>query len=312
MSTEYFADIATAEKVIRDLYPNAQDISFVEHSYDNLVGLIDDTYVARFPRNHAALLRSRYERRVLHDLAGMTEVQLPKVLQELDNPPCVIESFLPGTHLSPAEVIVLPHHKQVALGNDLATFAFQMHTTLDVNEARKLRADLGLDTLPEEPWDIYFKKLFSHNLPNDQQNAAKKKYYEEWRSLQLSPDVVVHDDLHTENMLFRDGKLVGVLDFGDTNIGSPEQELRQLYRISDTVLEAAVQQYSALSGHEINLRGAQVWAIVQELAVCMRHFIHHEPIHAAYIRACRNLNRWFATDIWGHDIRDDSVTNSRQ
>jgi aminoglycoside phosphotransferase (APT) family kinase protein len=311
MSTEQFADLATAKKTIGDLYPNVQNVTFVEHSYDNLVALIDATYAARFPRNHAALLRSRYERQVLHDLEGARGVMLPKVLKELDHPPCVIESFLPGEHLSPSEVMALPHNLQVRLGEDIATFAFYMHSTLDVSEARKIRRELGLDTLPEEPWDVYFKKLFSHDLPHAEQNAVAKEYYREWTTLRLTPDVVLHDDLHTENMLFQDGVLTGILDFGDTNIGSPEQELRQLYRISDTVLMAAVQKYSQLSHQDINLRGAQVWAIVQELAVCMRHFVHNEPIHDAYIRACRNLNKWFDTNIWGSDINNAQVTSNQ-
>lgn len=36
-----FADVDTARQIIKQLYPEAQDIEFIEHGYDNLVGLVD-------------------------------------------------------------------------------------------------------------------------------------------------------------------------------------------------------------------------------------------------------------------------------
>jgi hypothetical protein len=56
MSSEplVFADAELARKTARELYPDAQHITLVDHAYDNIVALIDETYALRFPRNDRA------------------------------------------------------------------------------------------------------------------------------------------------------------------------------------------------------------------------------------------------------------------
>lgn len=307
----FFADIASAKLTVHRLYPKAKQVYFIEHSYDNLVALVDETYALRFPRNEAALARSYYERNVLQNLTGIRGVSVPQVLNEYTQPPCLVTNFLHGVHLTSAELRLWPQALQMELGEKVAHFAYQMHSLLPLEEARKLRQELKLDEQKEEPWGIYFAKVFSEHLPNAEQDTVARQYYDEWLHLQMNPEVVLHDDLHSENMLFQNMHLTGILDFGDTNIGSPEQELRQLYRINDAVLEAAVKTYERLSGLRLNVRAIKVWAILQELAVYIEHYNAGEFSHAAFIRTCHNLNRWHATDIWGKGLIANNVA-SRQ
>ena len=44
-----FADSNTARDITRSLYPNAQKITMVEHSYDNIVALVDMNYAVAPP-----------------------------------------------------------------------------------------------------------------------------------------------------------------------------------------------------------------------------------------------------------------------
>lgn len=306
-----FADRSLAERVARDLYPDAERITFVEHSYDNLVALVDQTYALRFPRNEAALLRSKYEEQVLRRLATIENTSIPRVLERYDTPPCLITSFLAGKHIKPSEIRTWPQSLQLELGEKIAHFAFQMHSLLSVDEARYLRKELKLDEQKEEPWEVYFKRLFETKLPDITQNVVAHEYYQEWKNLRTATPVVLHDDLHTENMLFEGQHLVGVLDFGDTNIGSPEQELRQLFRINETVLSSAVKTYEQLSGLTLNVRAVKVWAIMQELAVYIEHQSAGQYDHHAFIRASVNLNQWLASDIWGKGFIDTGVTSKQ-
>ena len=116
----------------------------------------------------------------------------------------------------------------------------------------------------------------------------------------VTPTVVVHDDLHTENMMFNDDDiLTGVLDFGDTNVGTPEQELRQLYRISEDIMLTAVQEYQRLSGRYLNVEAIKIWSIMKELADYSGKLAAKDMGHRAFKRASRNLNIWIPEGKWG-------------
>ncbi|OHA16176.1 MAG: hypothetical protein A3G52_05000 [Candidatus Taylorbacteria bacterium RIFCSPLOWO2_12_FULL_43_20] len=295
-----FADVTVAKKVLKDLYPTAAKIDLVEHGYDNVVGLVDRTYAVRFPRNENAYARSKYEREVLAELGGITSVNIPKVLGDGDSPPYMITGFLEGKHYSLAEIRNFSEQEQINFGKKVAVFAYEMHARLSIEETLKLRKQFGLDKLEEEPWDRYLRKMvFEYKFPTDYQTELAKKYYSLWQELHTETDlVVVHDDLHNENMIFDNKELVGVLDFGDTNIGSPEQEFRQLYRINDRVLTAAIEKYQELTGRTLDIRASRTWAIVQELAAYSERLSKEDRVHPSFLRAMRNLNTWLPDGEW--------------
>lgn len=303
-----FANTELALETLKKLYPEAAKITLVEHGYDNIVGLVDESYAVRFPRNEGAYKRSQYEKMVLNDIKDMQSVATPHVLGEGSTPIYLITSFVHGAHISPGTIRGLTVEQQRTFGQDVAKFAYELHTRLSVDEARKLRDKFGLDKLNEEPWAIYLEKtLTTARLPTRWQEELAKHYFRIWKQYDTNEGaVVLHDDLHTENMLFKNGQLVSVLDFGDTNIGTPEQELRQLYRINETVLLAAIGTYSKLSGRQLNIESAKAWAIVQELAVYARDITAANTNHPAFSRACQNLNTWLPQEKWGEGFLSDS------
>lgn len=310
-----FANTKTATQIIKKLYPDAKNVRFIEHGYDNLVGLVDDKYAFRFPRMQSAYMRSQYERLVLLDLAPLTEVTIPRVLGEGDNPPYVITSFVPGEHISSIEINKLSEEQQKSTGKGVARFAYAMHSLLSPKQALEQRKRFGLDSQEEEPWDVYFEKVINkQQFPTPEQDKLAKDYYNRWKNLKFTTStVVIHDDLHTENLLFENGELVGVLDFGDTNIGTPEQELRQMYRINETVLQAAVDEYERLSGYKLNLEAVKVWSIIQELSAYSERLFSNNKNHPAFSRAARNLQRWLPDGNWESLLKDTNPTlNSKQ
>ncbi len=291
----------SARQAVYDMYPQAHAVQIVEHGYANLVALVDETYVIRFPRNHAAYIRSQYEKEVLAGLRDLQSVQLPHVIDERRSPACLVARFLPGVHLRPEQIRQLPASDQVRIGQEVAAFAFEMHSLLSITECRRARRRLYAD-LKEKPWDwqqYISESLIGKHFPTVAHDNIAKRYFAEWNGLAVSPPVVVHDDLHYENLLFNEGHLSGVIDFANTEVGSPEQELRQLYHVSTTAVVAAVQEYERLSGTVLNVRAIRVWAIVQELAAYSEHLFGQDTAHPAFTRASANLNRWFNTTSWG-------------
>jgi aminoglycoside phosphotransferase (APT) family kinase protein len=254
-----FADNNTARDIAYNLYPNSQEITIVEHSYDNIVALIDTNYAIRFPRDKNSYARSLHEKHLLRQLENVKTLEVPRLLGECTYPPYLITSFVPGRHVSPSYIHSLSKNQQYNFAKTLAQFAYAMHSAFALDEELLLRKKLKLDELEDgEPWAIYFKETVKdYHFPTVFQDKIAKKYYKEWVDMcDVTPTVVVHDDLHTENMMFNDDDiLTGVLDFGDTNVGTPEQELRQLYRISEDIMLTAVQEYQRLSGRYLKRRG---------------------------------------------------------
>lgn len=297
-----YADTDIAPSIAHSLYPDAQKITMIEHSHDNIVALIDTDYAVRFPRNSNAYLRALYEKRILEQLQDIETIAIPRILNEHAEPPYFVTSFMIGHHLGAADIRTFSWERQQEFARQVARFAYAMHKSLVLEKELPLRKELGLDEMAdEEPWPIYFKRIIQDvTFPTKKQDQIAKEYYAKWMELcDVSPTVVVHDDLHTQNMMFDGDRLVGIIDFGDANLGIPEQELRQLYRVSEEVAQVGLKEYENLSGRHLNIDALKAWCIMKELADYYNHFSNNRMSHHAFKRACRNLNEWFPEGEWG-------------
>jgi aminoglycoside 2''-phosphotransferase len=307
-----FADVSMAREIAHNLYPDARNITMIEHSHDNIVALIDDTYAVRFPRDKNAYVRGLYEKRILKQLEDTKTLTIPHIVSEHADPPYMVTSFVPGNHISSATVRTFSEDQQQAFSKAVAQFAYTMHTAFTLEEELPLRKELGLDELEsEEPWPVYFERVV-HNghFSSPAQSEIAKSNYATWAKVcNIAPTVVVHDDLHTENMMFDENRLTGVLDFGDANVGTPEQELRQLYRISEEVMLIAVQEYERLSGRQLNIEAIKVWCIMKELADYSKALAADNTAHHSFKRASRNLNSWLPDGEWGkgYDLSSEGL-----
>lgn len=304
-----FTDASTARQIASDLYPH-ESTHMIEHSADNIVALVGTKYAVRFPRNESAYRRAVYEKHILNQLDDLRMIALPRILDEHFDPPYTVTSLLPGHHLSSTQIRAFSEQEQLEFSKSVAKFAYTMHTTVSLQDEFSLRQEFGLDELADnEPYTIYYKRVINDSVfPTSNQDKLAKKCYTEWlRLCNIDPTVVVHDDLHTENMMFEDNHLVGILDFGDTNVGTPEQELRQLYRISEKVMLAGAHEYQRLSGIQVDVEAIKIWAIMKELADYSKEMAAENTGHRKFKRACRNLNTWLPGGDWGkgHDLSPD-------
>lgn len=296
----YFADVDAAKQIIKRLYPEAKEIKFIEHGYDNLVGLVDSQFVLKFPRHENGYRRDRYEAIVLSAIAKIHELLIPKVLGSGDNPPYFITSFIDGVHISQQEINQQSAKQQKEFSEKIARFAFTMHSMLSSKQAIKNRKELGFDDRNDQPWVVYFEKILAtKKFPTSKQDKLAKEFLKKWSNLKYTtPTVVVHDDLQTDNLMFEGSKLVGIIDFGDTIPGNPEQEFRQMYRINNFVLDTAVDTYEQLSGLLLNREAIKLWAILQELMVYYGELARKQTNDPKFIRASGNLQKWLPEGKW--------------
>jgi hypothetical protein len=69
--------------------------------------------------------------------------------------------------------------------------------------------------------------------------------------------------------------------------------MRQVYRLSETSLTAAVKTYNDLAHTELNPETSRIWAITQELATYARELIAGRMDHPAFKCAEEHLALWF-------------------
>ncbi len=276
--------------IVRSLYPDARSVCHVDRGYDNYIVIVDNCHVLRFPRSEAVWKRGELERFVLSQLK-LPNVQ--KIVRVCDDPPYLELTFLQGEHMSEEEFRQLPIQKQKDLGSQIAEFAYRLHCSVNVEEFAAKYAKLTPQDRGGETYDEYLQRVLGDfTLPTPAQDKIAKSYLKAWQDIRPSKPVVVHDDLHIQNLLLCDGKIAGVIDFGAVCIGTAEQELRQVYRLSSAALDSAVKTYNSLAHTKLNIKTARIWAITQELAAYSRE-LQSKTKTPAFQRSCEHLALWF-------------------
>ncbi len=65
-----------------------------------------------------------------------------------------------------------------------------------------------------------------------------------------------HNDLHAGNMIIKDGKLNGFIDFGEAGVNSRINDFFHLYRLDRDLAVDAIKEYNKISDYKINIKAA--------------------------------------------------------
>lgn len=277
--------IDEALTLARDIYGEKALINVNNDGYENLILIIDEKEVMRFPRSEEIWQRSELERHILKKMTYQNIEKVPRLIKINDDPAYVIASYLRGRQLKMIEARELPDSTQRKIGRQIAEFAYQFHQLFQPSDIKPL-----IKYSPDGSYEDYLKRVLQDRKdPNPKIDKLAKEYYQKWLDREVVSEIVVHDDLHTGNLLFdEDYNLTGVLDFGAVCIGSPEQDLRQTFRLGQTAFTLAIETYEKLSGKRLNIETAKTWTITQELAAYCR-----SDSGVSHDRAKRNLEYWF-------------------
>ncbi|HYH75341.1 MAG TPA: aminoglycoside phosphotransferase family protein [Candidatus Saccharimonadales bacterium] len=284
-----------AEVAVRQYCKEVHEITYIEHGADNLVILANREFVFRFPRNEAASARLYFETALLQKIAHrITAIPIPQVVHINHHPLFVVAQYLEGVHLSGEQVQALSTDEQDAIGTAIGRFMAELNQNISGADVKRLRIEAKVDHL-EEPWAPYFQRLFeSGNLPNEKLRPVVDEFYPLWKDFVTHEQATfaIHDDLHPVNLLFMGPVLSGILDFGDANMGSIEEELRWLYVMGDIVLRAAIAEYQRLTGNAVGYDHIRVWAIMHELSSYTDRLAKGDTESFPFQRAQTNLRAW--------------------
>jgi len=276
-------------------------IALIDHGHTSVVAIVDRRLVLKFSRSPYAAIRNEFELFVLNELGSMQTCRTPQGLGSDPESSWTALSFLGGENMSYSELRAMPESARKALGASIGKFTSELHRSLDTEMINKKRCELKLDELDEAPWPVHFERTIRDgSFTAEQQRDAAMQVSSAWSTqiLNQSTEVVIHDDLHADNLLLSDNNLVGVLDFGEVTIGSPEQELRHTFWISEDVAHAAISTYEACSGVQLNKELVRLWAVMQELAAFSEYSQKRQHDHPSFLRAKSGLKRLMPEADW--------------
>ncbi len=285
--------VNSKKNIISQLRPAAKNLQTIATGEMNDMIIVDHKEVFRFPRTDQSRQRLVYESRVLAKLENKLSMPIPRLI-ELDNKKeYSILSYIKGEVLQEADIQDFPEAERYDLASTLAVFMRELNAHLSVMEL-----DTWTDKLMpvSDSWDQYYASVAS----SEHKNIYKERYRRQYKkivNMQASsprvPTIAIHGDLHAGNMLFRDGKLSGVIDFGDCETGTIYNELRPLFNsFGIEFIQRTVSELDGALG-DVNVELVREMAIMHELSVLARSDSKTLKESSRVATARRLLDLWF-------------------
>ena len=215
--------IDLAREILREQHPDLATLTLaaLDEGWDNILFRLGCDLIVRFPRRQLAVALMRHEQRWLAEIARRCSMALPAPVR-IGEPsqkfpyPWSVVPWIEGT---PGDRVAT--FDQSACAAALGGFLRELHIVapLDAPKNEFRGGALGLRgaifaercQMVEAELDLRpIRAAFDLAV-----NAAPWTQPRRW----------LHGDLHPANMIFRNGQLVGVVDFGDMCAGDPATDL---------------------------------------------------------------------------------------
>jgi aminoglycoside phosphotransferase (APT) family kinase protein len=173
-----------------------------DDGWDFKVLILDGEWVLRIPRHSLAVEELEKEIELLPALAPLLPVEIPRFAHVSRQPLYVVYPLIQGAPLSEEDP------------TGLRAFLDALHA-VTVDEIPAPRPD-WLDTYRRQADE--FRRVV---LPLVADRRAGEALLDSLESLTGFEPVLTHSDLGPGHLLVRDGRLAGVIDWGDARIGDP-------------------------------------------------------------------------------------------
>lgn len=187
----------------------------IDDGWDFRVLILDAKWVVRIPRSELAAEELAKEIELLPTLAQPLPVEIPRFEPVSREPLFVVYRLIPGEPLrdeDPAGV---------------RGFLDALHS-VDATTTAVPRPDwVGIYRAHAEDWRSFVVPL----LDREERERAEALLQETETLSEFEP-ALVHCDLGPSHLLCRDGRLVGVIDWGDAKIGDPAVDYAWLLNVA--------------------------------------------------------------------------------
>jgi len=176
----------------------------IDHGFDFKVLIVDDVWVVRWPRHRLAVEEIEREVELLPVLAPLLPVEVPQFEYVSREPWLVAYRLIRGEPLVDEDP------------DGVRRFLEALHA-VDVDSIPADRPD-WLETYRRQADE--FRRVVLPILDPDERALGEELLAEVETLIGFEP-AVTHSDLGPGHLLVRDGRLAGVIDWGDARIGDP-------------------------------------------------------------------------------------------
>lgn len=254
----YETDLVRA--LLEQQLPDLADLELapVEGGWGNQQFRLGEELAVRMPRTPEAPCQVRHEQRWLPELAGRLPLPIPAPVRvgepsELFEHPWSVVRWIAGT---PADREPIADAESAdALGKFLAALHHEAASGVPVTKRGTPRAVSEAD--------------FEHSLGQIEGHPSVEVAREVWqKAVAADPwrgtPQFVHGDLHPANVVVRNAKLVGVVDFGDLGAGDPAADLSAAWILLPA--GSAARLFEAYGrADEADMTRARGWAVMRAL-----------------------------------------------
>ncbi|WP_227394868.1 phosphotransferase [Jeotgalibacillus aurantiacus] len=227
--------IKEARDKIEEAYPELKPVKIKDlgTGFDHTVYMVNEQWVFRFPRRKLGLEAMYIENKVLTSLEkvsfeGGFDYPKPVYFQkgQDENDSYVGFSLIEGQVLTDLEDTDCLNEAAEKLGHFLKKLHALPVECIDAGPDHLNRLSTALRrkhfyVIAEEAAPVIPEKLY-------QQLLSYLDQLEEWEN--PAGTVLVHGDLHPKNLIAREGKLAGIIDWGDAHIGHPASDLSIVFQ----------------------------------------------------------------------------------
>lgn len=211
------------KKLLLDQFPDWADdylTWMIPQGTDNAMVRLGEDKIVRLPRIESASQSLEKESRWLPYLQPKLPIAVPEILGKgkpsKDYPfPWLITRYIEGCN--PTQIDTIDLHQAA---NDLGNFILSMHK-IEPMRGPKCRRGRPLILCDEQ---------VQSSIPLLEKEYDTKRLLDLWKNVSKKPawtgrDVWMHGDLHAGNLLVKNKKLVGIVDFGLAGVGDPACDL---------------------------------------------------------------------------------------
>lgn len=222
-AAEIAIDSVLVRALLEEQHPDLAALPLVDagEGWDNRTFRLGHELAVRLPRRAVSAPLIEHEQRWLPILAPLLPLQVPTPIR-IGRAACGFPwSWSVTRWLSGETALQSPRFDEDRVASELASFLRALHQPAPSDAPRNPWRGVCLDARDT---------LLREHLPTIAHRVAQTTVIETWERLRATPPwegaaLWIHGDLHPGNLLVHNGRLSGVLDFGDLAAGDPATDV---------------------------------------------------------------------------------------